>query len=395
MQFDGEETSVRGQALFVVGARVLALMIWSVSLAWLVGTTACAVLQPLRRRISLSRFDRQPITVLVPTCAIESPRSAQERRQTLDSLLDMSYPDYEIVVCIDRAEKEQRVRLDVESRFRTTRVRTTTAEHEASANPKIDAMHAGLRQAQNDLILFCDDDVSVDRLHLDHLMFHLNSAQLVSAAAFGVGPQNLWGNLECSFMNGQFAKLHLAGDCIGLSGALGKTVFIRRAELETAGGIMSAGADCCDDAALTRMVKKAGGHVVLSALPVRQLIGEQKLLDVLRRHRRWLSCRRKYVPLLFVAELLFSTIIAVIAGSIAAEEYSGEWLRGGAGTLLLWCLVDMLFAAWHGYLAWPTPLAWLIREVVFVPLWFSALLARTVTWYGRAVPISSWRLDLR
>jgi len=373
-----------------VVARVFALVIWSLSLAWLGGTTVCALLQPLRRRIGNSGFDRQPITVVVPTCAVNSPRSVQERRRTLASLLDVIYPDYEIVVCIDRANRSESVLNDVEALFGTRGVRTTIAEQEVSPNPKIDAMQTGLRQARNELILFCDDDVSVNRMHLDHLMFHLKGTiQLVSAAAFGVGAKNLWGHLECSFMNGQFARLHLAGDCIGFSGALGKTVLIRRAELESAGGLLPAGADCCEDAALTRIIKKAGGHVVLSDLPVRQPIGELRLLDVLRRHRRWLSCRRKYVPLLFVAEGLFSAVVAAIAGSVAAEEYSVGWLQGGVGTLAFWCLVDTLFATRHGYVAWATPLAWFIRELAFIPLWFSALFARTVTWYGRPVPVST------
>jgi hypothetical protein len=190
-------------------------------------------------------------------------------------------------------------------------------------------------------------------------------------------------------MNGQFARLHLAGDCIGFSGAIGKTVLVQRIEMDKAGGLLSAGVDCCEDAALTRLVKKASGLVALSALPVSQPIGDQSLIDVLRRHRRWLSCRRKYLPLLFVAEAVFSPIVAIAAGAFIADELAGAPISGGIGTAVLWCAIEMLFAACHRYLAPATPLVWIFREVIFMPLWLSALFARTVTWYGRRVPESA------
>jgi hypothetical protein len=36
-----------------------------------------------------------------------------------------------------------------------------------------------------------------------------------------------------------------------------------------------------------------------------------------------------------------------------------------------------------------TPLAWLLRESIFIPMWVSALFARTVRWHGRRVPVVS------
>lgn len=368
---------------------MLALVLWSLSLTWLVGTTGCALLQPGRRRIRHAGLMGKPITVVVPTSANDTPRSAQDREETLTSLLELAYPDYEIIVCVDRAVDGEGVRRGVEALYGARGVRALAAEQEISPNAKIDAMQTGLSKAKNDLVLFCDDDVSVDRTHLKHLVPHLtHDIHLVSAAAIGVQPGNLWGHLECSFMNGQFARLHLAGDCVGLSGALGKTVLIRRTQLEKAGGVLPAGADCCEDAALTRIVKKGGGRVVLSDLPVHQPIREQRLADVLRRHRRWLSCRRRYLPLLFAAEGAFCTAFAVVAGAFVAEDLAVAAIWGALGTLALWCSVDTLFAAAHRYLALATPLAWLVREFVFIPLWLSALFARTVTWYGRRVPVS-------
>jgi cellulose synthase/poly-beta-1,6-N-acetylglucosamine synthase-like glycosyltransferase len=368
---------------------MLALIFWSGSFGWLLVTTLCALWQPRRRRPHQA-VPEQPVSVVVPTSAVASPTSAEDRRRTLTSLLDVQYSDFEIIVSVDRVSEEgEAVRRGVERGFGAKGVRTVAAEGEMSPNAKIDAMQAGLAEAENDVVLFCDDDVVVDPRHLQNLVYHLGvNAKLVSAAAIGVGASNFWGHLECSFMNGQFTRLHLAGDCLGFSGALGKTVLASRTELMKAGGLAPAAADCCEDAALTRCIKKANGQVVLSAVPVVQPIGHQKLLDVLRRHRRWLSCRRKYLPLVFVAEALFSSIIAVVTGAFATDYLLGMPLLGVLGTLVLWCAADTVFAGVHGYLTPATPAAWLLRELAFGPLWFSALFARTVTWYGRRVPVS-------
>jgi hypothetical protein len=103
---------------------------------------------------------------------------------------------------------------------------------------------------------------------------------------------------------------------------------------------------------------------------------------VWRRHRRWLSCRRKYIPATFACEALFCAPVACLAGGVVAGAI------GALASAALWCVIDCLFVLvkrWHfGPL---TPLAWLVREAIFLPLWLSALGARTVTWYGRQVPV--------
>lgn len=53
---------------------------------------------------------------------------------------------------------------------------------------------------------------------------------------------------------------------------------------------------------------------------------------------------------------------------------------------MIWCAIDsllVLLTRWH----WRPlpPLAWRLREVLFLPLWASLLFARTVIWCGRSV----------
>jgi ceramide glucosyltransferase len=356
--------------------------LWLASLGWLVGTWVLAFLQPFRRRTASSPAVLPPVSIIVPTSAVESARSNADRRATIDSLLELETGEAEIVVCVDRGK-------GLADHIPGDRVRVIGAGEPASANAKVDAMASGVEAARHDLLLFSDDDVLVDRRHLARLAAQAGrDIGLVSAAAIGTAPENLWGELELAFMNGQFARLHLAGDFLGMGGVLGKSILVRRADLARAGGVLPTGRDCCEDAALTRNFAAIGLRTVLGDRPVRQPIGRIGFSEVWGRHRRWLSCRRKYIPATFACEALFSAPVACVAGAASFGALALPPFAGAAATAAIWCAIDCLFILanrWHfGPL---TPLAWLVRELIFLPLWTSALFARTVRWHGRLVPV--------
>src|SRR5262249_10150840 len=158
---------------------------------------------PLRRRAAPSPFPLPPASIVVPTSAAENARTKADRLATIRSLLELDAPESEIVVCVDRGEKAAAVASN-------ERVRLVVAGDQSSANAKVDAMAAGAKAARHDLLLFSDDDVRLDRRHFARLLAQVRGdAGLVSAAAVGTAPENLWGELELWFMNGQFARLHL------------------------------------------------------------------------------------------------------------------------------------------------------------------------------------------
>ena len=365
-------------------------LLWGASLLWLLGSMACALLQPRKRKKSRMAVPARPISIIVPTSAADTLRAERDRAEAIGSLLQLHHPDYEIILCVDRAEQGRELMARLLQSYRDQRIHVMAARHQSSSNAKIDAMEAAVGEARHDLLLFSDDDVLVDRDHVSCLRQQLHDdVGLVSAAAIGIRPTNFWGYLELAFMNGQFARLHLAGDFLGFSGALGKTILVGRETLQRAGGLLPTGDDCCEDAALTRNIKAAGMAVALSHVAVQQPILDQRFSDVWRRHVRWLGCRRKYLTPVFVCEGLFSAPVAVAAGAVAGSQLSWGAAAGAAGCLLIWCAADSLFtllSGWHFGLR--TPVAWLVREAIFLPMWAQALVTRTVTWHGRRVPLT-------
>jgi len=361
--------------------------LWVVSLGWLLAMSGLALLQPLRRRSAPSPIELPAVSIVMPTSAVESARTGADRLATLRSLLALETGQSEIVVCFDRGEPQRAVAEQLTAESRLVRV-IDGGSGQSSANAKVDAMACGVDAARHDVLLFSDDDVRLDRSHYARMAAQWGpGVGLVSAAAVGTDPGNLWGEVELFLMNCQFARLHLAGDFLGLGGVLGKSILVRRADLGRAGGVFPTGRDCCEDAALTQSFAAIGLRTVLGDRVVRQPIGRARFVDVWRRHRRWLSCRRKYIPATFACEALFCAPVACLAGAVAFAPLTGA-LAGALGTAALWCAVDCLFIMakrWHfGPL---TPLAWVVRELIFLPLWAAALFARTVNWYGRLVPV--------
>jgi ceramide glucosyltransferase len=362
-----------------------AVFVWGASFVWVLVTGFLARMQPRKRRLNQSPLELGPVSIVVPTSATGDARAAAERKRTLASLLALEYPVFEIIVCFDRGGEDAAVIHDLRRSFSDDRVRIVVAQSQVSANGKVNAMITGVEYAKHQLVLFSDDDVLV---YPDHLLRMLAQRRpgigLVSAAAIGVEPANLWAELELSFMNVQFGRLHLAGDFLGVGGVLGKSILLYRDDIRRAGGLFAIGNDCCEDAALTRNFAVNHMRTALGDRPVLQPMGRQRFVDVWRRHRRWLMCRRKYIPFTFLCEALLCGPAACAGGAVACSQIGINPTYGAIVTAVLWALMDALFVVTGGgrYGA-RVALAWFIREIIFLPVWMSALFARTVRWHGR------------
>jgi hypothetical protein len=65
-------------------------------------------------------------------------------------------------------------------------------------------------------------------------------------------------------------------------------------------------------------------------------------------------------------------------------------VAAAGATVVLWAALDSIFVLSGSSRYTPRALvAWLIREAIFLPMWISALFARTVRWHGRRVPVVS------
>lgn len=367
---------------------VFALGLAGASIAWWLATAVLAILQPRRRVRGYSTAEPDGVSVIVP---VASP--APDLGACLESLRSLNYPHYEIQLVADVEDLPAVAAIEREARISPGLIRALVVSPSDSPNPKVNLLAPALAEARHDLLLFTDDNAisppSRVQAHLDRFN---EGCMLVSAAVVGVQPEKFWGQVEAAFMNGYFSRLQLAGDRVGRSGVMGKSMLVRRSDIQRSGGLLATGGTCCEDAALQQQIARAGGRTGLSRTPMHQLIGRRTAAEVWARHRRWFFCRRNHVPGVFVAEVLLSAAVASACGAFAAIAVGWAWW---AGTLTVLSTLFGIEVAFLAIVRWPVgpwyrwyPLAWLMREALVLPLCIASLAGGSVVWRNRRRPLS-------
>ncbi len=360
--------------------------IWIGALAFHLGSAAAALSQAQhRRRRARPVRERPPVSIIVPTRETEPGFRAR-----LHELASLDYPDYEIIVAVERAEPEAERALAALPATRTARVRLNVDGARHTFNPKVNVQVAAYRMAAHDLILMTDDNVRSPPGRIDALLPYLGGeVGLVSAIAVAVDAEGLAAEIEASFQNGYGARFLLAGDRLGQSVAMGKTLLFRKHDLDRAGGILALAEGMAEDSVIRERLAAIGLSTALAPEPALQPLGRRRFAAVFARQLRWMGARRWHTPFAFWTEPLHGAVFCAAAAGLAAELLlGGGFLAGLAATWLLWLGIDAACTRALGWpLFWRYPLAFTLRELMLPVLWAATLTARQVTWRGNTVPL--------
>jgi ceramide glucosyltransferase len=167
---------------------------------------------------------------------------------------------------------------------------------------------------------------------------------------------------------------------------VGKSMLLRRSELEKLGGLRTMADVMAEDYVLGQRYHGAGLGVVLSAHPV---YTQNRAWDVARfasRHMRWAQLRRWGGLSTFIAELLMYPVPWLVL-SLGLNA-----LSNGARALVAYALLGIAWKAladaalfWHVRGARPPSSVLAVvplRDCLLLGLWCVALLRRTVVWRG-------------
>lgn len=368
---------------------IAALALAGGSVAWWAVTAVLAVQESRsgpRGEIGHATVDgSEGVSVIVP---VASP--APELGACVRSLLAMQYSPLEILLVASADDPAAIGTIEGQAAAAPGRVRCLVVRPEASPNPKVGLLAAAVGQAAHDILLFTDDNATSPPTRVQsHLRRLAEGYTLVSAVAVGVGATNFAGQVDAAFMNGYFSRLQLAGSALGLAGVMGKSMMIRRADVEQSGGLLPTGRTLCEDSALQKQIERAGGRTALSAEPMQQVIGAKSANQVWARHRRWCFCRRTQATGVFVAELAVSATVASVAGAIGTAGLGWPWWAGVSAVVAPLYLIEVAFLR---AMRWPIgvryPLVWLMREALVLPLWVAAVGGGRVAWRARRIELN-------
>ncbi|MDX6807440.1 glycosyltransferase [Terrihabitans rhizophilus] len=340
-----------------------------------------------RRRPSILDPERAgPVSIVIPTHGIET-----FARETLESAFNLDYPRYELIFCVARGDDPiTGLILRAIEDHPEIPARLLVGDDVISDNPKLNNCVKGWDAARYDWIILTDSNVLMPRDYIQRLMAGWRAdTGLLCSPPRGSRPEGLWAEVECAFLNTLQARWQYAAEAGGMGFAQGKNMLWRRQLLDDNGGIRALAADIAEDAAATKIVRDAGFHVHLADTAFEQPLGRRSAGQVWMRQLRWARLRRVTFAPVYAPEILTGAALAAVFAAIAAAP------AGPAAAALAAVLMTALFhaaelvlasrAGWH--LSWRTPIALLIRDVLWPAIWIGGWAGATVVWRDQSINV--------
>jgi ceramide glucosyltransferase len=345
---------------------------------------------------AMVRKKAPPLLSVRPWVSILKPIAGadDDLRDNLESFADLEYPAYEILFGIasteDPAVPVVQAFLAAHPRVSARLVWTSPAD-ERTLNPKVAQLLDLTRAARGSVIVVSDANVRVPRTYLRSLVGALlrPGVGLVSSVIVGGGERTLGAALENAQLGAHVAPAVVAAHFFAVRPAtVGKSMAMRRADLERAGGWESVADVLAEDDALAQRFDALGYEVDLCLETIENHNRDTTLLRTIERHARWAKMRRALTPLCFALEpllspLLVATLVGILAPSALAAKIWGCALGlQVVGARLCFTLLRMK-RPW--LLAALEPL----RAAVIFLCWGLGCLSRRVDWRGNVFSIEA------
>lgn len=331
-----------------------------------------------------ARPDERPaISVLKPLCGAE-----EGLYENLRSIALQSYPRFEVVFGVaDARDPALAVVRRIIAEHPGVAIHVVARAQNASVdNPKIGNLLNMLQVASHEHILISDSNVRVRCNYLDELATAMAQpgVGLVSSVIVGQGEASLGASLENLHLNTFVAGSVCLASWVGRPCVIGKSMMMRRSELQALGGLVSMRSVLAEDYMLGQRYAQAGHRVLLSRHAVLAHNRVLPLRRFLSRHLRWAQLRRWGAlpaflcePLLYPTPLILSPALVAGAASLRATLLCSV-------LLLARVLSDALLArAVSGRTPALRVLALLpLKDCALLAIWSIALLRRRVSWRG-------------
>lgn len=337
--------------------------------------------------------ERAPsVSILKPVTGLEDEFAAN-----LESFVHQDYPDYEIIFCLhDHKDPALPLLQSLRSQHPAVDMSIVVGDYSRGLNPKVSNLIPGLERARNDLILVSDANVRVRPGYLREAVSHMRDpgVGLVSHVVRGTGGASrasLGADLDNGYLNTFVVGSVSLLERMGISCVIGKSMLMRRSDLEALGGLEVVKDYLAEDFVLTANLKRAGLRVVISPSPVDRVAVHTDVRTFLRRYTRWNAMRRTISGPVYLLELLANPTLIAVALAVAAIAGSGPKYSPAAIAGAALAVKMALDAATHLLLGLPlqgrhlalTPL----RDLLLVYAWAAGYWTRTITWRGTRLAV--------
>lgn len=332
-----------------------------------------------------ARASEPAVSVVVPVRGVEAFSD-----ETIARAFALDYPFYELIFCMQDADDPigPRIRRAIAA-HPNINARLLVGDDAFSENPKLNNCVKGWEAARHPWVVLADSNVLMPPDYLQQLFAGWRpDTGLVCSTPIGSRPQNFWAEVECAFLNTLQARWQYTGESLGMGYAQGKSMLWYKPILETEGGIRALSQEIAEDAAATKLVRRADRHVHLADSPFEQPLGPRSFRQIWSRQIRWARLRRVTFPLLYAPEVFIGGLMPALAAAIAAG--SAGYNPAGAGAIMLAVnyLPEVMLAAskgWH--VSWSQPIAMLVRDLLQPASWLRGWLPGEILWHGQSMNI--------
>jgi ceramide glucosyltransferase len=258
----------------------------------------------------------------------------------------------------------------------------------AATNPKVAQLIGLAAAARGDVFLTSDSNVRVGPDYLHHVVAPLAdpSCGLVTNLFAGTGEQTLGAALE-NLQLGAVIMPSVVLSLLGLPVTVGKSMAMRRADLERLGGFEPYGDVLAEDLMIGRRVSEAGLRIATSFHVIENRNVAGSVAACVHRHARWAKMRRSITPAFFLFEPLLTPIIVALAGVALAPAPITAALLGAAIVLQTGTGLAATWTLRGRPLPWRYAPLELVRTFAMLGCWASAWISRTTVWRGHTFAI--------
>jgi len=379
-----QRTMANALSLCLFAAAALGLLALSVQL-WLT-TRHLRGSKPLPRSCP-------PISILKPLCGLDDALE-----ENLLCFLDLGYPSYEVVLGLkDHRDPAFGLALRL-TRKHPARFRLVLQRGEPGHNPKVNQLVTLAEAARHDILVISDSNARVGRGYLSEMaaLFEDPSVGCVTNPIVGFDERR-WGslldNLHMSSSVGPGmigAKLFAGQDLV-----VGKSMALRRADLERLGGFRAVADILAEDYVLGKAVSQVlGMRVALARTLVMSVSRHRSIHDFWRRYARWSVIHRTALSApTYVAQVLLNPI--PLAGAATLIEPTRETVIALLGVTLAKTAIDVTTASALGHRFGRRLMpAVVLKDLILFASWARAFFVRTVEWRGNQLRVRAGsRLD--